>query len=60
MALAASEQIRIQARLAGADVTPGRHRAGDDSYGKLLEERRRLTELHNEFSHDIEKCTKPL
>ncbi len=60
MALAASEQIRIHARLAGAGVPPGRHRAGDDSYGKLLEERHRLRDLHNEFSHDLEKCSKPL
>ncbi len=57
-----SERIRIQARLAGADMPPAKHkqRKGEDSYGKLLEERRRLKELHNEFSHDIEKCTKPL
>ncbi len=62
VALIASEHIRIQARLAGADVPPGKHRqrAGEDSYGKLLEEHSRLKELHNEFSNDLEKCTKPL
>lgn len=64
MALVASEQITLQARLAGAkiDDKPSRRRSSTkDEYGEILERRRRMKELDAEFSKDISKfLNKPL
>lgn len=63
VALAASEQIKFQARLAGAkiDDKPHRRKSGRDEYGELLERRARMKQMDEEFSRDLEKfVNKPL
>jgi hypothetical protein len=63
VALAASEQIKFQARLAGAkiDDKPRHRKFGKDEYGELLERRARMKRMDDEFLRNREKfVNKPL
>ncbi len=64
--MVATEQIKMQARLAGAEVkdSPRRKgRKGDDPYGKVLAKRKEMQALDSEFRSNpasFERYTKPL
>ena len=63
--MVATEQIKMKARLAGAEVKdrPRKGRKGDDAYGAMLARRKEMKTLDSEFRGDpasFEKYTKPL
>ena len=61
--MVASEQIRMQVKLAGGEVKdkPSRRKTKSDSYGELLEQRQRFKDMDAEFSRDAEQfVNKPL
>ncbi len=63
VSLVATEQIKFQARLAGAkiDDKPRRRKSGKDEYGELLERRARMKQMDEEFSKNMEQyVNKPL
>jgi hypothetical protein len=65
VALVATEQIKMKARLAGAKVEdkPRKGRKGEDAYGEVLARREKMKSLDSEFRSNpasFEKYTKPL
>jgi hypothetical protein len=63
--MVATEQIKLQARLAGAEVKDGprRRRKGEDPYGDMLARRQKMKALGAEFQKDpayFKKYMKPL
>ncbi|MGB5101054.1 MAG: hypothetical protein WBN94_10720 [Methanothrix sp.] len=57
VALVAYEQIKFQARLAGAEIKDSPRRSSkEDRYGELLERRRQMKEMDAEFAGTIEAC----
>ena len=63
ISLVAAEQIKFQARLAGAEIKdkPRRGKSGTDEYGELLERRARMKQMDEEFSKNMDQfINKPL
>jgi hypothetical protein len=66
VAMVATEQIKMRARLAGAEVKEGprrKGRKGEDPYGKVLARRKEMQALDSEFRSNpvsFERYTKPL
>jgi hypothetical protein len=63
--MVATEQIKMRARLAGAEVkdSPRKGRKGDDNYGRVLARRKEMKALDSEFQSNpvsFEKYSKPL
>jgi hypothetical protein len=63
--MVATEQIKMRARLAGAEVkdSPRKGRKGDDHYGRVLAKRQEMKALDSEFRSNpvsFEKYSKPL
>jgi hypothetical protein len=63
--MVATEQIKLRARLAGAEIKDGprRRRKGEDPYGDMLARKKKMKAMGAEFQKDpasIEKYMKPL
>jgi hypothetical protein len=52
----AYEQMKFQARLAGAEIKDSPKRSSTtDPYGEILERRKIMKEMHDEFASTIEQ-----